>query len=39
MFKFISDWVEVVCDYSPGMCSEGGTGVVVVKNEGNVIDS
>jgi hypothetical protein len=26
--------VEVQCDYSPGVCSEGGTGVVVAKTEG-----
>ena len=25
----VGDWVEVQCDYSPGICSEGGTGVVV----------
>jgi hypothetical protein len=25
----VGDWVEVQCDYSPGTCSEGGTGVVV----------
>ncbi len=31
----IGDWVQVECDYSPGICSEGGTGVVIAKNEGN----
>jgi hypothetical protein len=25
----VGDWVEVQCDYTPGQCSEGGTGVVV----------
>ena len=30
----IGDWVQVECDYSPGICSEGGTGVVIAKNEG-----
>jgi hypothetical protein len=25
----VGDWVEVACDYTPGVCSEGGTGVVV----------
>jgi hypothetical protein len=24
----IVDWVQVECDYSPGICSEGGTAVV-----------
>jgi hypothetical protein len=30
----VGDWVEVICDYSHGVCSEGGTGVVIAKNEG-----
>jgi hypothetical protein len=30
----VGDWVEVMSDYSPGQCSEGGTGVIVAKNEG-----
>ncbi len=30
----VGDWVEVECDYSPGVCSEGGTGVVIAKLEG-----
>jgi hypothetical protein len=30
----VGDWVEVTCDYSPGVCSEGGTGVVIAKAEG-----
>ncbi len=30
----VGDWVDVSCDYSPCVCSEGGTGVVVPKNEG-----
>ncbi len=30
----VGDWVQVECDYSPGMCSEGGTGVVIAKEEG-----
>jgi hypothetical protein len=30
----VGDWVQVQCDYSPGICSEGGTGVVIAKNEG-----
>ncbi len=32
----IGDWVEVQCDYSPGVCSEGGTGVVIAKLEGRI---
>ncbi len=28
--------MEVTCDYSPGVCSEGGTGVVIAKSEGIV---
>jgi hypothetical protein len=32
----VGDWVEVQCDYSPGICSEGGTGVVIAKMEGSV---
>ena len=28
------DWVEVSSDYSPGKCSEGGTDVLIAKNEG-----
>jgi hypothetical protein len=32
----VGDWVEVKCDYSPGTCSEGGTGVVIAKVEGNL---
>jgi hypothetical protein len=30
----VGDWVEVDCDYSPGVCCEGGTGVVIAKTEG-----
>ncbi len=30
----VGDWVQVECDYSPGICSEGGTGVVIAKVEG-----
>jgi hypothetical protein len=30
----VGDWVDVTCDYSPGVCSEGGTGVVIAKHEG-----
>ncbi len=30
----VNDWVDVQCDYSPGVCSEGGTGVVIAKSEG-----
>ncbi len=30
----VGDWVEVACDYSPGVCSEGGTSVVIAKAEG-----
>ncbi len=30
----VGDWVEVQSDYSPGICSEGGTGVVVAVIEG-----
>jgi hypothetical protein len=33
----VGDWVEVQCDYSPGVCSEGGTGVVIAKSEGDGI--
>ena len=33
----VGDWVEVQCDYSPGVCSEGGTGVVISKAEGELI--
>ena len=33
----IGDWVQVECDYSPGICSEGGTGVVIAKNEGKLV--
>ncbi len=32
----VGDWVEVQCDYSPGVCSEGGTGVVIAKMEGRI---
>ncbi len=32
----VGDWVEVQCDYSPGVCSEGGTGVVIAKTEGRI---
>ncbi len=28
--------MQVQCDYSPGVCSEGGTGVVVAKAEGQI---
>lgn len=31
----VGDWVEVNSDYSPGHCSEGGTGVIVATSEGN----
>ncbi len=34
----IGDWVQVECDYSPGICSEGGTGVVIAKNEGKLVE-
>ncbi len=27
----VGDWIEVTCDYSSGMCSEGGTDVVIAK--------
>ncbi len=30
----VGDWVQVECDYSPGICSEGGTAVVIAKLEG-----
>jgi hypothetical protein len=30
----VGDWADVTCDYSPGVCSEGGTGVVIAKHEG-----
>jgi hypothetical protein len=30
----VGDCVEVLWDYSPGVCSEGGTGVVIALNEG-----
>jgi hypothetical protein len=30
----VGDWVQVECDYSPGICSEGGTAVVIAKVEG-----
>jgi hypothetical protein len=33
----VGDWVEVQCDYTPGVCSEGGTGVVVAKMEGKFV--
>ncbi len=33
----VGDWVEVTWDYSPGVCSEGGTGVVIALNEGTFI--
>ncbi len=32
----VGDWVEVQCDYSPGVCSEGGTGVIIAKAEGGL---
>ncbi len=32
----VGDWVEVQCDYSPGVCSEGGTGVVISKGDGRL---
>ncbi len=32
----VGDWVEVSCDYSPGVCSEGGTGVVIAKSSGGI---
>ncbi len=32
----VGDWVEAQCDYSPGVCSEGGTGVVIAKMEGRI---
>jgi hypothetical protein len=28
--------VDVQCDYSPGICSEGGTGVIIAKAEGTL---
>jgi hypothetical protein len=30
----VGDWVEVRWDYTPGNCSEGGTGVVIALTEG-----
>jgi hypothetical protein len=33
----VGDWVEVQCDYTPGQCSEGGTGVVVAKIGGTAL--
>jgi hypothetical protein len=30
----VGDWVDVTSDYSPGVCSEGGTGVVIAMTEG-----
>jgi hypothetical protein len=30
----VGDWVEVTLDYSPGKFSEGGTGVIIAKSEG-----
>jgi hypothetical protein len=30
----VGDWVEVLWDYSPGNCSEGGTGVVIALTAG-----
>ncbi len=30
----VGDWVEVKWDYSPGICSEGSTGVVIALTEG-----
>ena len=32
----VGDWVEVSCDYSAGVCSEGGTGVVIAKSSGGI---
>jgi hypothetical protein len=32
----VGDWVEVMYDFSPGVCSEGGTGVVIAKHEGEM---
>jgi hypothetical protein len=34
----VGDWVQVECDYSPGIFSEGGTGVVIAKNEGRIVN-
>jgi hypothetical protein len=34
VFCNVGDWVEVTSDYSPGKCSEGGTGVIIAKREG-----
>ncbi len=33
----VGDWVQVECDYSPGICSEGGTAVVIAKVEGEFV--
>ncbi len=32
----VGDWVEVSFDYSPGVCSEGGTAVVIAMCEGTI---
>ncbi len=32
----VGDWEEVMCDYSPGVCSEGATGVVIAKDQGEM---
>ncbi len=32
----VGDWVEVLFDYSPGVCSEGGTAVVVAMCTGTI---
>jgi hypothetical protein len=35
----VGDWVEVSCDYSPGVCSEGGTGVLIAKSSGRITNT
>ncbi len=32
----VGDWVEVSFDYSPGVCSEGGTAVVIAMCAGTI---
>ncbi len=32
----VGDWVEVLFDYSPGVCSEGGTAVVIAMCAGTI---
>ncbi len=35
----VGDWVEVKFDYSPGICSEGGTGAVIAMSSGQLTNS